>query len=511
LDDLVSLRCKHCGAPLDRKDVESDSPYVTCSSCGTTQQRVDAKAYMEQMMGQIQSWISKAIPGGFSMSQTENVDSIARFNIFNNNIRPRIETEYTEYKFAANSLLANPLIVLPFTVDKSAVPTHKSSSAFEFNARAKSVEPLAVDEASKTIVTSAVEMGSAYALLINNAKLIQEDTPGRYALMANNFKEAASSFSKIKGYAPIGERFEALAQVAEGCDKLMSGNAMESSQHFINGRDRLAAVKDKISTDLNLGLMFNAVSTEATQAKMLADMAAFVYKSGGDAMKTLDVIHRIFSFNYPTTGKWGYLLGNKDRFNEVFENISAIMEARNGGAMRITAGSGQYLVPFWDVDLRYSFQTGSIFGKKSVEVTEDLLVPADFVIDQQCLSDPASALTDIFSIRPEKSILAGITGKETSISGGEGIGRLSEASMNSPGARKIVLPLSTKREAEKVVNDYLAVRTSSDNKLKLSKPYIKNLIYIPCDVDGSLRAPSGFGALVPKRIPRTSASQLIVI
>jgi hypothetical protein len=445
------------------------------------------------------------------MSQTENVDSIARFNIFNNNIRPRIETEYTEYKFAANSLLANPLMVLPFTVDKAAIPSHTSASAFEFNARAKSVEPLAVDEASKSIVTSAAEMGSAYALLINNAKLIQEDTPGRYTLMANNFRESAASFSKIKGYSLMGERFGFLATVAEGCEKLMNGNAMESSQHFIDGKDGLTALKDKFAADLNLGLMYNAVAMEATQAKILADMAAFVYKGGGDALKTLDIVHRIFSFNYPSTGKWGYLLGNKERFNEVFENISALMEARNGGAMLITAGAGQYLVPFWDVDLRYSFQTGSMFSKKSVEVTEDLLVPADFVIDPQCLSDPASALTDIFSIRPEKSILAGITGKETSISGGAGIGRLSQASLNSPGSRKIVLPLSTKREAEKVVNDYLAVRTSSDNKLKLSKPYVKNLIYIPCEVDGALKAPSEFGPLTPKRIPRTSASQLIVI
>ena len=47
MDEMIELRCKYCGAPLDRKDIESDSPYVTCPSCGTTQQRVDAKAYMD--------------------------------------------------------------------------------------------------------------------------------------------------------------------------------------------------------------------------------------------------------------------------------------------------------------------------------------------------------------------------------------------------------------------------------------------------------------------------------
>ncbi|MDR0522999.1 MAG: hypothetical protein LBG62_01045 [Candidatus Methanoplasma sp.] len=509
---MVALRCKHCGAPLERKDLESGSAYVTCPSCGTTQQKVDAKAYMDQMMGQIQSWISKAIPGGFSLSQTENVDSIARFNIFNSNIRPRIETEYTEYRFAANSLLACGLMVLPFTTDKTVAPAHSPSKAFEFNARAKSVYPLAVDAESRDFVTSAEEMGSAYALLINNAKLLHEDKPGRYALMANNFSEMSKSFSKIKGYGPMAERFSALAKVSEGCDRLLNGNAAESRQYFADGLSELEAVKAKVSSDLGLGMMFGAVSGEASQARILADLSDFVAKNGGDPMKTLDTIHRIMSFEYPSAGGWGFLLGNKDRFNEVFENLSAVLAAKNGGALPIASGAGQYLIPFWDIDLRYSFQTGSLFSKKSVEVVEDLLVQADFVIDRECLSDPASALTDIFSIKPVKSILAGVTGKETSISGGEGIGRLSStAAMNSPGSRRIAVPLSTKREAEKVVNDYLQARASSDGKLKLSKPYVKSLIYVPCDVDGAVRAPEGFGALVPKRTRRTGAQQLIVI
>ena len=41
--DLIELRCKHCGAPLESEDIGSDAPYVKCQYCGTTQQRVDAK------------------------------------------------------------------------------------------------------------------------------------------------------------------------------------------------------------------------------------------------------------------------------------------------------------------------------------------------------------------------------------------------------------------------------------------------------------------------------------
>ncbi|MCL1811258.1 MAG: hypothetical protein FWG41_03450 [Methanomassiliicoccaceae archaeon] len=511
---MVMLRCKYCGAPLDKKDLESDSPYVTCSSCGTSQQRMDAKAYLDQMMGQIQSWISKTLPGGFSMSQSENVDSVARFNIFNNNIRPRIETEYSEYRFATNSLLSSPLMTLPFTTDGSAAPSHTSARAFEFNAKVKSIEALAVDDASKSIVTSAEEMASAYAVLINNTKLLQEDKPGRYILMANNFTEASSAFKKIKGYGPAADRFQALAGISTGCEKLLNGDAMGSLSYFENGLAQLEKVKAAIGTDLTLGIMYQAVEMEITQAKILSELAGFMTKGvSSDPLQVLNTVKKIMSFNYPKTGKWGFLLGNKDRLTEVFANLSKVLAAKGGGTLSIVSGPGEYLIPFWDVDLKYSFQSGAAWAKKSVEVTEDLIIPADFVIDMQCLNDPRSALTDIFSIRPEKSILAGIKGTETSISGGEGIGRLSgSAAQNSPGGRKIVAPLSTEKEAKKLVSEYLAVCTSQDNKLKLSNPYVKSLIYVPCDIKGGrVEVPSGFGKLVPGRVKRMELSQMIIV
>ena len=51
-DGTVSLRCKHCGAPLDSAQLKSDSPYVTCDYCGTSQQRIDAEKYMADMVNE---------------------------------------------------------------------------------------------------------------------------------------------------------------------------------------------------------------------------------------------------------------------------------------------------------------------------------------------------------------------------------------------------------------------------------------------------------------------------
>jgi hypothetical protein len=475
---------------------------------------MDAKAYLDQMMGQIQSWISKAVPGGFSMSQSENVDSIARYNIFNNNIRPRIETEYSEYRFATNTLLSQPLMTLPFTTDSSAQPPHTSAKAFEFNAKVKSVEALAVDEASKAIVISAEEMASGYAMLINNTKLLQEDKPGRYILMANNFAESSAAFRKIKGYGPAADRFQALAGISTGCEKLLNGDSMGSLSYFENGYALLGKVKAAIGTDLTLGIMYQAVEMEMTQAKILSDLAGFMTKGvAKDPLQVLDTIRRIMTFNYPKIGKWGFMLGNKDRFNEIFGSLSKVLSAKAGGTLPILAGPGEILIPFWDVNLKYSFETGTAWKKKGVEVAEDLLIPADFVIDPRCLDDPRSGLTDIFSIRPVKSILAGITGNETSISGGEGIGRMSRSvALNSPGTRKIVVPLSTEKEARKLVSEYLAAWASQDSRLRLSNPIVKSLIYIPCDIRGGrVEVPGGFGKLVPERVRRMDPSQMVMI
>jgi len=511
MDDMLMLRCKYCGAPIDKSELESSSPYITCGSCGTSQQRVDAKAYLDQMMGQIQSWISKSIPGGFSLSQSENVDSIARFNIFNNNIRPKIELEFGEYKFATNTLLGSPLIVLPFTTDTGIEVGHQSSKAFEFNAKMKSIEPLAVDQESKDLVMAAEGTANAYALLINNVKLLKEDKPGRYILLRNNFIEAERAYRSVKGGAPIADRFLALMELCTGCEALLNGDAMGSIVNFEKGAEILTKVKDATLNDISLSLMIQAVDMELSMAKILKDIASFVLNGNGDPLEVLSMIQRMFQLS--GAGAGGYKLGNKDRFNEVFDNLSHVMSAKNGnGNLLIAKGAGGYLMPFWDVDLRYSFQTGSLWAKKSVEVTEDVLVCADFIVDPECSRDPSIGLTDIFRLRPESKILDGVLGKETSISGGVGIGRLSDtASLSSPVSRKVIVPLTTKAEARKLVSNYISTRMSRDSKLKLSNPVVKALIYVPCDIDGNVRLPSEFGALMPQRVLRLNKSELIIV
>lgn len=510
MDELIELRCKYCGAPLDRRDVESDSPYVTCPSCGTTQQRVDAKAYMEQMMGQIKSWIGKAIPGGFSLTQTENVDPIARHNIFMNNVKPMLDVELTEYRFALNSVISSPLIVLPFSKGEPARSNHTSTQAFEFNAKLKSVEPLAVDDVNRKAIRDGENLASAYAMIVNNSKLLADTTPGRFALMSNNFRDSAESVRKCDGYGPLADRLDALSDVCSASDMVLNGDAMGCSMKAETAIGKLEKAKQEILANPRMAVMIRAVDIELGQCRTLKNVSDMVMNgTTKDPLKVLDMVNRIMSMDYPSNPQWDRLLGRQERYEDLYQQVVDVVQAKNGGTIPICPGPGEALYPFWDVDLRYSFTAGGLFSKKTVEVREDLLVPATFTIYQQALSDPRSGLTDIFAAAPESSIMDRIRGDEDSISGGAGIGRLADsAAENSPGSREVILPLSTRTEAARLVECYLDQCARTHSKLRLSKPSVKRLIYVPCGKGvGGPTLPKEISRLTPA-IMRTPAGDL---
>ena len=84
-------RCKSCGGALDVSD--ESAQYIVCKSCGNVNMRSDAMKALEQAKTEIMSWLRKAIPSGVSITQSENIDPVARHNIFITNVRPNIESE----------------------------------------------------------------------------------------------------------------------------------------------------------------------------------------------------------------------------------------------------------------------------------------------------------------------------------------------------------------------------------------------------------------------------------
>jgi hypothetical protein len=513
-DQLVALRCKYCGAPFDEEQVKSDSPYIKCNSCGTTQQRMDAKAYLDQLTAEVKSWLSTAMPLGLPTGGMETVDPVARHSIFVKDVQPKIQMELTEYKFSNMSLLGNCLLVMPFTTTSVFHPVHTSNKAFEFNAKVKSVAPLAVDDASQAVITEAASLSQSYAMMINNISLLAEDKDGRYILMANNFTASADAIRKDKEKELLVTRFDALSGICNGIDRLLAGDLATAEPMIRKGRDSLVSIKDKVFTNPQMGIMSQGINQEIAICDVVLNIMDIVKTSGNsDPLAMLNIIRQVMNQSLPSNQAWGYLLGRKERYNEVFTGLIPAIAAKTSGTVPIAAGDGDILIPFWEVDLRYSFETGALWKKKSVEVKEDLLICADFVTDADCLNDPSVAITDIFSVRPPKSILAGISGSETSISGGAGIGKIQDSVADgSANGRSIVAPLSTKREAEKLCSEYLARKVAADSKLKLSKPDVKRIIYVPCKREGNtVTAPADFGNLVPGRLRKMDLGKSIVI
>jgi hypothetical protein len=467
------------------------------------------------MMGYVQSWISSAIPMGFSMSQAENVDSVARHNIFVRNIQPRIETGLMEYKFANNSLLANSLLVLPFMTMNISTVGKTSAQAFEFNASVKSVSALAVDENSKNLVSEAAVTSQVYALMTNNTRLLAEDKDGRFILMSNNFTETARVLKDAKGYGAVCDRFMGLASVTNGIGMLLEGGIVNAAGPIKDGVALIEKAKASIMTSPEFSIMYQAIEQELSVANAMKDMIDMItLNPAADVMKTLDVIRSVMKRGLVNSGAWASVLGNIYRYTEIFNDIAKAFRAKNGdNTMNVAAGAGNYLVPFWMIDLNYSFTTGALWAKKGVEVKELLFAPADFVCDAGMVNNPAYAMTDIFSLRPEKSILAGIKGSEVSISKGEGLEKIAGSiGPGSAAGRNVVLPLSTRKEAAKLAGEYLMQRTQANSQLKLSKPRVRDLVYIPCDIsDDILKLPAEFGALVPARVKNTRGSAMLYV
>ncbi len=512
MNDMVELRCKYCGAPLDREEIESDTPYVTCQSCGTTQQRLDAKKYMDQMMGQIQSWIAKTIPGGFSMNQSENVDPVARHSIFINSVRPHIEVEITQYRFALNDAISNPLIVLPFTKGEPAKSKHTSTEAFEFDAKLKSVAPLAVDDDSRKCISTGESIAHTYALIVNNSRLLTDTTPGRFALMSKNFRDSAELVSRCQGYEMLSSRLVALSDVCSASDMILNGDVTGCLMMAEKATKELEDAKKDLLTNPRLAMTLRAVDLEIGQCRTLKSVADMVHNgTSRDPLKLLNIINELSVTTYPSNGQWDRLLTRDERNYELYGYVNDIVTAKGGGTLPICSGGGTILFPFWDVDLKYSFTTGGLFSKKSVVVTEDLMVPATFTVSASALSNPRLGLTDIFAAAPESSILTRWKGEEQSISGSAGIGKLADSvADNPPGTRSVIVPLCTKMEATRLVELYLTQCASTHSKLKLSKPEVKRLVYIPCSVtDRGIGLPDEFSGLAPRILSDTNADGLL--
>ena len=494
MEDFVSLKCPNCGASNFE---DAGNNMIRCSCCGSTQARSDAKKYMDQAKAEILSEISKLIPVGFNLSQTENMDPVARHNIFQNSIKSSIESQLREYRFEYVSALNNQLIALPFRVVENIPSKYGTKQLYMFNEKVKSVSSLAVDDNSQSIINNASAIAISYATVLNNITLLTDVDSDRYLFMANNFKISSDVLKQDASFGIIRSRFDALAVACEGFDDLMKGHANDAKLKLENAKMSLSDAKNKASSSLDYGAMVSSISRElviietglliATSLSVAPhlDAPSFLI-SVKNFIDEISIQEKRFA---SVGGQWSVVLKRAERYNELFAEFSNIVGAKTGqSTLRVANGTGQFYIPMWVIDLKYSFITGSLFKKKAVQVTDTVLVSAMFLTDEETFMNPKLPVTDIFGFMPESTFMQRVKGEETSITMGGSVKNLVDQSAIGPisADSKVIMPVTTKQEAEILCKEYVEGSRDSHPKLTMGNPVAKYLIYVPCNIDGSI-------------------------
>ncbi len=508
-DGTVSMRCKHCGAPLDAAQLKSDSSYVTCEYCGTSQQRIDAEKYMQDMVNEVKSWVLASMPNGYTMGTG---DAVAKHAVFVKEVAPKLRTEMNSFRFGMMSVLGNCLIALPYGSGSSFAAQHTSERAYAFAEKVKSVSELAGTQEDIDLIDEANAISQTYALALNNVRLMGEEKDGKWLIMSHNFAMASEVMGRHPSYQLSAKRFAALAEISEGFEKLLNGDPTSAYGFVRSGHDHLDEIKDPVLKDSSLAIMYAPMGQEISISNTIISILQFANAMGGDAVKMMQMIKAVVRNEPRPSAQWSANIRGMGRYDEIFREISEAVAALGTGSIPVAAGPGDLLIPFWEVDLRYTFVTGKLWAKKSVEVKEDLLICADFPIDQPSLSDPSAAITDIFRLKPPTTIRESWGGGQTSISSSEGIGDIQDSvNDGSAAGRRIMVPLSTKREAERLCVEYISRKASNDKAFKLSEPIIKKLIYVPFRIEGNRAVNEGFGKAMPDRMNRFDVRSELII
>lgn len=488
MDDYIVPRCKSCGDALVSDD--PNATMIVCRSCGNINQRSDAMAALEQAKCELMSWIRTAIPAGVDVNATANIDPIARHNIFVNSVKPKIDAEFRDYKFGFTNILSNPLMAMPFKVVNNITVKHPAKDLFGFDAKVKSIESLAVDDESKALVSTSGAISYAYAMMINNINLLAKPDSDRYGFMENNFTLSANALADIAEYAVVVQRFKGLALISRGVLNLVNKKVADALSSLNEGKSYLQSAMVAAGSSIEFGSMSIAIKKEISYADSIVKIAeAMASAPDFDSNQLLKVVGGIIdgmnSQEARLGSDWSVLMKRSERFADIFTELGHIIDSKTGRAsLRTLSVNGGVLLPFWHVDVTYSFTTGSLFKKKSVRVTEDLLISASFLTSNP--SDAASTITDIFAGMPQAKLMDRVSGKESSLSASSGVSKLlskiGDGYTNNIG---VIVPISTRQEAEKQANDYLNQIKASHPQLSMGAASVKGLIYLPyTGIDG---------------------------
>ena len=339
LAEMISLRCKYCNAAIEVTDPKAT--IVKCNSCGTEQKIFEVREYMNHIESIIHEWLGAAIPTQYIQpAEGEQIDRTARYSIFVNTVKPKLDTEYGNYQFHSTSFFANTLIVPPFFIAQPPYKNDEPKDVFLFNAKIKSISPLAVDEEHQNYLKEIDSISTSYAYLLNNIPFLIENTPDRFECMSNNFKKASNQLIDLESYSPLGQRFLGLHYICLASDCYISGKFNDAKKFISDGITELEHSSSGMSSDLNLASMSQAVKKEIVIGKITGHMIETAVNLDGGLQKMenfVNFIQRLREYNH---GIWDGYFGSYEEYKAIFSWIEKMSLAKVGEPSIRIAGKG---------------------------------------------------------------------------------------------------------------------------------------------------------------------------
>ncbi|MEM0118044.1 MAG: zinc ribbon domain-containing protein [Conexivisphaerales archaeon] len=478
MNQLESLKCSQCGAPLP----PFQSEMVTCPYCGVTQQRIDAEKYVQQLTAEVYSWIKSMIPAG---TQTiTQADPIARSQIFESLVRPSLEQRSLIIDTQFTKVGANCLIVPPFVTTSpqiAEIARMNSKQYLEDASKYEGLSPLAQSTEQISLISLVASKCEAMGFLTNVASIHTNNQLRSYEQVSKNFDRVAEILSEHQSYAGVALRSKSLASMARAIMLLQKGQVNDAIDELNTARSYQNEAASALASSPSMLSWYAGLKSEMVMLDSLNSLAQGLSAAisfglnYGEALGKLEIYTKTYQsvtlqVNQANNGL------KPDTYQFVAHAFRDIYSAKAGlsSAPRIL-GNGPYWAYCWLVELNYTFETGMLFMKKGVPTTERFLLPAQFPLYyKQFQSSPHDFVLDIFSVKAPSKFWDRVSGKETALTTGLGYQYLSQLRTERvPPSAQIIPPYCTKVDADRAANYYLdSVRNMLRGKLKLSIPTI---------------------------------------
>lgn len=491
----LQLRCQSCGAAYAGRP---DGEILTCTYCGTSQRVVDAREFLDHFMAQVTAFVRQAVPVGLDGSRADGIDPVARLAAFNSSIRPRVSVESEQYRFSCFRALSAPLTVLPFSQTFHPSAGTDPTSVSVFAAKVQSVAGLAVDDASRELLVRAGGLASAYQSILVATRLLGGSQPERFQLISQNYSTASRALESTGKWPPLVARLSGLAEEVRAVDLWLSArNTMEAKGALARSTTELERARRLLASSPELGYLLPSVDLELAAVRTVATILEIT-----DSSPTVSPAPHVFVQRLSgildwqasrAPGHWAAAFRSAKSWEQIFASASRLRAAQAGrGSVKVVSmGAGAFL-PFWLVEIPYTFETGVLWAKRGKEVPEVLLVSATFPTDLYSLDGVGSArvLTDVFAVtagsRGLEGQLSRIRGQQERISeSGPLHSVLQRASASSLSGQPAVPPFTTDTDALRLVQTYIAAMSSVNPKvasqLRVSSPRILDLVYVSCN------------------------------